>query len=301
MMRPGLVFLFVLGVVLAWVFLKDVAWTAYFNQGEAATAPPPTYQDPESWGHWPETAPEPVWEDGWAVDVFLVPPMPSAAHRHGIVAANHLRARRSVMEHAEPLAGALSAIGPVYMPLVRTPSPADREPDWDAPRGDLAAALETYLETRNAGRGLVIAVPAGSMALLDALPGPLAQSETGVSNRLGGLVSFSQDEPRPAPDGVCGQAGQALGCRLDIGVEASGGLGRLLFANLPGGSPDVELTDPEAARAALAQRRATLLDWLDANAARRAEPLTGFETIEVAPIRTPGAQDRAAELSEPRD
>jgi len=300
-MRPGIVFLLILGFALAWVLLKDSAWMAYFNQGEAATAPPPSYEGQDNWAHWPEPAPAPVWEAGWDVDVFLIPPMPAAAHRHGIMAASHPRARHSVVSRAEPLVGALSELGPVYMPLVRAPSPADRAPDWSESRADLAAALDTYLETRNAGRALVIAVPPGSGRLLEAVTRSVAQSQTGLDARLGGVVRFRQEAPKAIPAQLCGQAAEALGCRIDIASRADSGVRKLVLPTLPGGSPLLELAAPDAAQAALRARREELRAWLEANLAKRAEPLDGFETIEVAPVRKPGQAEDEADKPAPAD
>ena len=275
--------------LLGWIAFKDAIWTAWASRGNAELAPAPDPMSEAGWLLRPDTPPPAVWDSGWGIDVFMLPARPARAGGPVVISPSDAERRSELVERTEVLAEPLSGLGPVYVPNLRLPSPAARAPDWGPARADLAAAFASYLETDNRGRAVLFAAPPGSEPLLGALAAPLSEAPENVTVRMGGLVHFSGTTPVKPPQAICGPS-IAERCLVDIPVSAVRAPLAFLSPRLPSAWPAHEIVSPVTARSALTVRRETVLAWLDKNAAREAEPLGGFETIEVAPIRRPGTE-----------
>ncbi len=279
----------ILVALLGWIAFKDSAWTAWLNRGEPHAAPSPDYATQAGWLIRPQSQPPAVWDSNWAIDVFMLPPRPGQGRAAGMIATDDANLRQHLAARAEGLADPLARIGPVYVPHLRQPAAASRQPDWSAAQRDLATAFSAYLENDNRGRAVLFAVPPGSEQLLPALGESLIGAPPALGERTVGLVHFSDALQVEPPAMLCGPA-VAGDCIVEIPVSARFDWKDFLSPNLPNASPEHEIISPMTARAALTVRRDSILAWLDRNGARPAEPLDSFETIGVAPIRRPGTQ-----------
>ncbi len=290
-MKLKLVFATALVAGLGWFALKDSVLTAWMSRGaplEAASAPDHTSD--AGWAIKPGDPPPAVWETGWVTDVFLLPPLASAPLRHGTIRPDTTPALRSQIRRAEALATPLFAIGPVYMPKLRLPSPANSadSADWSLAREDLASALNAYLEQHNKGRAILFAVAPGSEPLLDAVSEVMASGPDELRQRSGGLVVFEAlPQDTGALETICSPA-VGENCVLLIASSPISDFGWFFAPHLPSDKPIRALDNPVAAGVDIEARRNAVLAYLEENVARMAEPLPGFETIDVAPIRRPG-------------
>lgn len=275
--------------LLGWMAFKDMVWTSWVSRGGAPVARAP---DPTQAGVWlvrPASPPPAVWERGWGIDVFMLPPRPSLAADGPVISTSQDNLREQLTARTEALADPLAGIGPIYVPSLRLPSPATHDPDWTLAQRDLETAFAAYLETNNRGRAVLVAVPPGSEPLLGALAIPIAEAPQKLKQRMAGLVHYSADGPVAPPEEICGPA-IAQQCLVEIPVIQAKSPLAILAPRLPNASPAYEIASPVTARSALTVRRETVLAWLEKNGAREAEPLGGLETIEVAPIRRPGTE-----------
>lgn len=275
--------------LLGWLAFKDIVWTVWHSQTGEPVAEAPDHTQGSGWLLRPENPPPAVWERGWAIDIFMLPARPGYGSRGKVIDPSLDAVRTQITERTEALAGPLSGIGPIYVPALRLPSPAIRDPDWSLAKSDLTNAFAAYLETDNRGRAILIAVPPGSEPLLGALSPPLAEASKNLKDRMAGLVQYNTDVPANPPDEICGPAIMQQ-CLISLPVMKAEAPLAILAPNLPNAWPRHEIISPVTARSALTVRRETVLAWLEKNGAREAEPLGGLETIEVAPIRRPGTQ-----------
>ncbi len=276
-----------------WLLAKDPLLALFTGTG---TQTVPTAPDPTQAGGWiarPAAAPPAVWEGGWALDVFALPDGPDISHPRGSLAPTDEPVAQALARQNEPVVSRLSEVGPVYMPALRLPSPAQAQPDWSLALQDTARGFTHYLDVDNRGRGFVLALPARAMRLLPALESVLAEATDLERDRFAGVILLSASDTEGGPIGaLCSRSG-VRPCPLSLDLSRPYGPLRLIVPHQPGQKPPLQAPDADretdAAATALLQYRDRALAYLDTHATREAEPFGGFEEIEVAPVREPGS------------
>ncbi len=223
------------------------------------------YATPEAWAVRPASPPAAVWQDGWAIDVFLV--LDAAARSPAPLKALAARDAAAIAE-ATSLAGGLGAIGPVYAPVY---SASDVS-------GEVARAFASYLAHDNRGRAFVFATDRPLPASLQRL----IADDTMLSERFGGVLRLatSGDEDEifaPFTDGLA----SADYCPERL-AGPQGCVAAVLTARK--GDRHIITNDPLAGNVVIDG----FVEWLDANAVQLAEPLGDFEEIAIIDIRRPG-------------
>lgn len=280
-------------VLCLWLIAKDAVFTALTRDGPETS---PAAPDPSSISGWlarPAAPPPAVWEGGWALDVFALPDGPDISHPRGSLAPTDEPVAQALARQNEPVVSRLSEVGPVYMPTLRLPSPAQAQPDWSLALQDTARGFTHYLDVDNRGRGFVLALPARAMPLLPALESVLAEATDLERDRFAGVILLSASDTEGGPIGaLCSRSG-VRPCPLSLDLSRPYGPLRLIVPHQPGQKPPLQAPDADretdAAATALLQYRDRALAYLDTHATRKAEPFGGFEEIEVAPVREPGS------------
>ena len=253
----------------AWLWRTVISPPPYIEMS------PLSYTDYASWAVIPKETPPAVWQDGWAIDVFLVD---SASELKGRTGKQLDKTEQKARLQGRMLEDGLSAIGPVYAPLYRA----------DARGDDLSRAFLIYLRKHNHGRALVIAsdtpLPEAFLAEIEL--------ESDLMERFGGFyrigknpetVSLTEDGA-PAVETYCPDHLTESGdCVRDVTTVRDGG-----FAVL---APESAVGDSAAAFG----------EWLKANASPMAEPLGDLEEVEIVDIRRPGDTDERREKRRNRD
>ncbi|MEZ6000612.1 hypothetical protein [Hyphomonas sp.] len=236
---------------------------------------PLSYTDYASWAVIPKETPPAVWQDGWAIDVFLVD---SASELQGRTGKQLDKKEQKARLQGRMLEDGLSAIGPVYAPLYRA----------DAKGDDLARAFLIYLRKHNHGRALVIA---SDTPLPDALLAEI-QFEPDLTERFGGFyrvgknpdsLALTENPDQPVETYCPDYLNESGDCVRDVTTVRDGG-----FAVL---APESDIGASAAA----------FQEWLQANASPMAEPLGDLEEVEIVDIRRPGDTDERRETKNNRD
>lgn len=260
------------------ILLVAGGWFGARTFMQPAPAPMATldYTDYSNWAVFPTETPAPVWQDGWVADVFIIAPGARIKNTHRADDQDILRARKKTVDNIQGLLPNLAGIGTVYAPLLRA----------DASDTDIEAALAIYLNSFNKGRALVIATDRGINAnvLL-----PISSNPT-VRERFAGFLILSADSndtqaaiiPSTGenaaggaqlcpPQSISDEEAKPPFCETVLNIERSSGT--FSFVDTP-------LTD------------ASILDgWMEylrANVSPLAEPLGGFEEVEIIDVRRPG-------------
>lgn len=279
-----------LGIALVAIALAVGVW---FGVSELRRAPPPAmsmpdYTDYASWAVFPDTKPDAVWKEGWAADVLLLIPGSEIRNTRRSDDEDVAAARKRATKNARGVLPYLAGVGTVYAPLYRADNLAI----------DFEAAFATYLNADNQGRAFVIAthrpIPARAMsqiendpALKDRFGGFLLLTPTnGGDDSLSAITSEGSTTPATLASAFCppqalSQTSEtALPCQSDVAYRREDGT--FVFADG-------------------ALKRAAILDgWmkhLRANVAPLAEPLGGFEEVEIIDVRRPGDVDPEAQES----
>ncbi|MEM9739407.1 MAG: hypothetical protein AAF829_06020 [Pseudomonadota bacterium] len=142
---------------------------AYLATGTPLGAEPADFTVDAGWIKRPETRPDAVWEGGWALDFFVLPPVPDTLQRHGSVSTDAGKAHTAVFSQTTDLVSLLEAHGAVYMPALRMPSQVTAAPDWEMTRSDLVSALSVYTNSDNRGRAMVFVADASTWWLVQSL------------------------------------------------------------------------------------------------------------------------------------
>lgn len=234
------------------------------------------YTDYSNWAVFPHEAPAPVWRDGWVADVFLIAPGARIRNTHRADTQDLARARRKAVDNIQGLLPNLAGIGTVYAPLLRA----------EAVDTDIEAALSIYLNGFNKGRALVIVTDRGINA--DALL-PIS-SNPAVRERFAGFLVLS-------PEGSDSQT--AI-------IQSTGGNAAGDAQLCPPQRISDEQAKPPLCESVLKTERvsgtyafvdypmtnASILDgWMEhlrKNVSPLAEPLGGFEEVEIIDVRRPG-------------
>lgn len=268
--------LFAFGAII--ILLGAGGWFGARILTQPAPAPIATldYTNYSNWAVFPNEAPAPVWQDGWVADVFMIAPGARIKNTHRADDQDILRARRKAVDNIQGLLPNLAGIGTVYAPLLRA----------DAADTDIEAALSIYLNSFNKGRALVIATDRGINA--DALL-PIS-SNPAVRERFAGFLVLSPQSND-----------KQTAIILSAGENAAGG------AQLcpPQRIRDEEAKPPFCESVLTIERasgtfsfvdypmnEASILDgWMEylrTNVSPLAEPLGGFEEVEIIDVRRPG-------------
>tara|TARA_R110000796_G_scaffold147674_9_gene264515 strand:+ start:9125 stop:9955 length:831 start_codon:yes stop_codon:yes gene_type:complete len=250
-------------------------WNTFISPRPQLELDPLKYAEDSSWSALPVEEPNPVWVDGWGVDVFLI--SEDSALRgttQSGLQKRELRGRRQ----AQSLKASLESIGEVYSPLYRD----------NATNDDLTRAFESYLRRDNKGRALIIAhdrpIPDSILARLE--------QDASLRERFGGFLSISdtkdgippldsneQQAPVEEPLPYCNdRLNEAASCQMVVPAHREKGLWTLTSEGTPGG-----------------EMVATFAEWLEANVGKMAEPLGDFEEVEIVDIRRPGETDEKLE------
>lgn len=258
-----------------WLLGKDAIGMAVMGMQPEVAAPAPDYGDTAMWLHYPGEPPASVWEGGWDVDLFLLPPWPKAWQPGGVIDPAGTGYRTLQADALDAILPALEATGPVYCPALRLPSPTTPD-DWSKAEADLERALDHYFDHANGGRALAVYGLPGS-----GLPG---------SGLDGGGLEAAVAKAVAARSDLEQARIVVLGASLsDAGVESAAPFGHRLGAQPPGGVYPYRPRSPaglETVTATLAGLRADWLAHLEQNVPKPAEPLGDFETISVAPVHT---------------
>lgn len=265
----GLALVVLLGVA---VLLLLPNW---LSRGAPIEAEAPDFTQTSAWIHAPDTVPPAVWENGWAIDFFVLPPVPATLQRHGIVSTLDEPARSAIDRDTAALTALLEPYGTVYMPGLRMPSASAPDPDYSASIDDLSAAFTTYLEEDNRGRAIIPVILPGAS---DIAPG-IKTASAGATERIP-LTIVLGNETASGTD----LASETLVIETQAGSPLSG-LARL--PNAPASMVPSDLAKAQSDLSAAIQAAYARLE----DVPRRAEPLGGFEVIEVTPIRRPGETD----------
>ncbi|MEM0985281.1 MAG: hypothetical protein AAGJ32_03450 [Pseudomonadota bacterium] len=255
------------------------------NASAATSAPvAPDYAQTTSWITRPDTPPPSVWEAGWDVDLFLLPPWPKAWAAPGTIDPRDGAYRRAQTEALADIREAWPAEQAVYSPALRVPSPASRTPDWIAAQADLEAATETYFEDLNTGRAVAFVVPAGAGELIPALKAALAARSDLERSRVISITALGTGDP--ALDAALEGCSFGDGCPDTLPVHTAPTWRARVAPQPPGGVHPFRTDDRGALSSAYTSLKARWLSHLNENVSKPAEPLGDFETIGLAPIHT---------------
>lgn len=277
-------------VVLGWMLGKDALFDAVLAPDAATRLEAPgDWTAPASWLARPDTPPPGAWETPWGIDVILLLPAPRSLGREP----------NAIAQARSDLAGALSAIGPVYAPAIRAVAPASYrtgrtqgtyERALENARADALAAFEAYLAADNRGRGVMFVALAETSDLLPALAGRVAD-EPRLQARTVGFVRLSApatQRPEPPTITAC-MSHLADACETVFTYEPDLPLQRFVLPNPPVRAlprPGAEIAPAEIEW--LRQRALTASAVLDAEGIKPAPPLPPLESVDIAPVRRPG-------------
>ncbi len=279
----------VLVLFCAWLLLKDPVALALHDRTPAAAPAAPDPADPEHWLIAPDAPPPSLWDAGWDIDLFLLPPRPRAWTAPGPVAPGDSAYAAQQARTLDALVPLLADAGTLYTPVLRLPSPVSEPGDWSLAAADLDAAVDHYFDKLNTGRAVAVLVPAGDHPLVPPLMATLADRTEIERARIVSVVMLdaAAGGPLEAALSGCTYGGP---CPLRLDVRLAPGLAGRLAPQPPGGIHRLRLANPIATGTELAALRADWLDYLETSVPRPAEPLGGFETIEVAPVYTPDGE-----------
>ncbi len=215
------------------------------------------YAEPNSWAVWPDPLPPPVWDGGWAIDVFLVT---KAAMLSGGPVENRAMAAERARAASARLADSFASVGAAFAPFLRK----------DMAASDIMVAFETYLSSANGGRAFVIVTDQPlPLQLADILEG----ADPLLRDRFGGILVLGGGD-NPQAEVFAGLPEGTVFCSRR-------------FA--PGESCVESLTASGRPRNGEGSGRIIggLTDWLEREAARPAEPLGELENIEIREIKRP--------------
>lgn len=253
----------------AWLWRTVISPPPYIEMS------PLGYTDYASWAVIPKETPPAVWQNGWAIDVFLVD---SASELKGRSGKQLDKKEQTARLQGRMLEDGLTAIGPVYAPLYRA----------DAKGDDLARAFLIYLRKHNHGRALVIAA---DTPLPDALLAEI-ELEPDLMERFGGFYRIGKnpesltliEDPTQSAEVYCpAHLVESGNCVKDIPTIRENGFSLL--------APD----------SAVGESAAMFSEWLHANASPMAEPLGDLEEVEIVDIRRPGDTDERREKKSDRN
>lgn len=278
----------------AWFGLKDVVFRSVFPGKTPSEQIAATYNGDDGWAVIPVEPPPGAWLDPWGIDLYIIPPPSGAAAGKGLIGAFHAKAAEEMTKHAHKIEKALAPSGPSYSPIYRHPSASMRPKAnaWDVAHEDIAIAFERYLYTKNNMRGILLV---SSPQTQDFVAPILAriESDPRLLERFSGVLWLQTNTTPPNMEVNCSPV--MIGNCDIVGIvqNTSSWLGWML-PRQPRKSVRFEFSDPEQLATQLTERNTKLSIWLDENAPKPAEPLGGFDDIEivdVAPIRRPGETD----------
>lgn len=262
------------------------------TQGEVQTLPALDYTFAEAWESQPSETPPGAWETPWGVDLFMVYPTPRVNSPHGLIDAEAAVTHPSYTKLDVEIREALPSDAFVYVPKYRPPSSTTTPEAAPPVTDDLIRAFEAYLGNPNRGRAIMLVGVGETDQQITPLLARLSQED--LRNRFAGLVHFSTREGletdaafselqcSPALEGACYQS---------VLMESSRPLGDHLLPRLPNLRAEYSVLDPDGTAVAIAVQQSAVSIWLDTNAPKPAEPLFGFEAIEIAPIYTPNGEE----------
>lgn len=278
-------------LVIGWIAVKDSLYASLLGSNEA-DPPVPDYSIAETWLERPAEAPPGGWETPWGVDVLVIAPPATTPAPKGYIAAGAEAQRLDADKFIEVTAPGFAGFA-LYAPGYRSPSPALSRAKWNAALStsadDVRAAVSRYLSSDNRQRALLILAAPDTGPLLEAALQALPVNED-FRRRFGGVV-LPQTMPASEWQDAIGPCSEAFeSCLLQSSVSASKPTRRLLLPSLS--RSRLVYSADEGFVQQLADRAATLSQWLDANAPKPAEPFDSWaadEVVDVVPIRRPNS------------
>lgn len=260
-----------------------------------ATSAPLDYSVPGHWLHRPETPPPPVWEAGWEIDFFVIPPAPQRLSSHGIVDPMDEDLRADQLSASTALIDALSDHGAVYMPSLRWPSPiADPPADLDATSADVLTSFETYLDTDNQGRAVIFVVQDNADDVLVEVSEAIGTRLLDVQSRVGGIAFVGSPISDHYADfrwpRLCSSA-LGINCAFVISADPSTSFWASLLPQKPSLIANMEFWDADAPSYIVESHTRVILADLENNVAKTAEPLGELTFVDAPEIRRPGEVD----------
>ncbi|MEO0981769.1 MAG: DUF3089 domain-containing protein [Pseudomonadota bacterium] len=273
--------------------IKDWAYRSLAMRQSPDPAPAPDFTLEANWSVQPETQPPGGWERPWGLDVFLLPPPAGVSNSVGLTPIEDERVRASMDAAVAAFAEPAGSAGPVYAPYLRHPSAALPRDDAaeldDAARADAIAAFQHYLTRYNRERAIMLVVLPGAESAAEAVI-EFINIDSRLTQRFAGVALAAVGERAPRLRADCSELFDNACTFIAAAAAAPRPLG-WLSPNLPGRAAALRPADPAALAGEFADRSTSLSVWLDENAPKPAEPLEGFEVIDVAPIRRPGETD----------
>lgn len=256
---------------------------AYLASGTVATAASPDFASDEGWLLRPEARTDAVWENGWALDVIVVPTVPDVLTGHGLLATHNDTIRTATLAQQNSAIEHLKGDGAVYIPAIRMPSPSTKSPDWSTARGDLVAALNEYAKTDNRGRAVAFFADGNSLELLNDLPGLLEEAEAiDLIDRTVLVVTASEvDIASLSLTAFPNAQHHAMGL-AQVPATANRWLALPLTATYY-----VDPAEDDAVGSALDGAVSASLQRATDNARKTVEPFGGFEIVREAPVNKP--------------
>lgn len=283
----------VLVLFVAWIALKNVAYSAFIGETEFQPQTPDYYYD-EAWLDRPDSPPPGGWDSPWGIDIFVIAPPLSEPAPKGLIAAESPYLTTEYEEFRSSLIGDNQDFE-IYAPSYRSPSPASgaarRKAMMTTSVEDVALGLKRYLSADNRDRGLLILTAPGAEPFLEQALEQLPDSD-GFRQRFGGIIVSAQSgitdlEAMTAP---CSPAFEA--CVMPASLSAQPTPMRFILPSLP--RPEMTYAADAELQSAINSRALALSDWLETNAAKPAEPFDTWaadEIVDVAPIRRPNQDE----------
>ncbi|MEL7130587.1 MAG: hypothetical protein AAGK23_13675 [Pseudomonadota bacterium] len=278
--------------IIGWFGLKDIVYRSILSANTSASVAPLDYTQRSAWAYFPEEEPAGAWETPWGVDIFLIGPPTGMASVPGLVDATQETALSKYNSAIDEVLPGIPADIPVYAPLYHSPSAIHAPGQTDdiieqiVSKG-LDAAFETYLDTRNRQRGIILVVDDRAQPFTAPISEKLTSEALIV--RFGGRIILG-DVERTEGSNACSPA-RTDGCEAYISMKSLGNPLRFLAPRLPGETSPRRLLSPDSVSASILEQVDQLSTWLDENAPKPAEPLGDFEEIEIAPLYRPGDSD----------
>ena len=278
-----------------WWSVTRVIIPMQLSSSEETATVPLDYSVPGHWLYRPDSPPPPVWEAGWEIDFFVIPPAPQRLSAEGLIDPMDDQLRDDQRGASAALVEILGSAGQVYMPSLRWPSPISKPPaDVRTASADVLTSFETYLERDNQGRAVVFVVPANAPSVLTTVSEAVSNRLAEIQRRLGGLVVIgrSATDVSAWSTPLC-SAALATNCTFVVPAEPASTLLAPLLTPKPTLIPNLVLNDPEATKEALNLHTRVILADLENNVAKTAEPLGELTFVDAPEIRRPGEVDEA--------
>ena len=270
-------------LVLAWFGFKDFVYRSVLQANTPPGIETLNYSEADAWAVRPDDKPPGGWATPWGVDVFLVAPPTGLSGLPGWIDARRDDHRKVFARGLAAVQAAVPSDVPVYAPHYHPLSAVEDRDHRKAgsPITGLTAAFNAYLATDNRDRAVLLAVDERALPYAGEILTRVTEAD--LVERFAGLVVFGATEL----DDISCSPSLAGACVQTIDMQSHGNPLGVLLPRLPGRIVRRSVVDAGGTAEAISVQAAQVSAWLDENAAKPAEPLGDFETIEIAPVYSP--------------